>query len=607
MTALRARERPRAGRGPTSVRSTPRRDVVGRAVVAALACALLCAADNPMAANDAAMRAAEEKRYCDAAFIFLQLYSKTRDDLALYRAAEVARAADDRQLALRLYRLLLENHPGAEKKDQTEQKVVDIKALMQQSGIGTACVQPPKACGDWIVAPGEACDDGNLVDGDACQSNCTEIGCGNGIVESGEQCDDAGANSDAPNADCRTDCTLRRCGDGIVDNREECEAPELGCDVDDCIFGVELCVNLQGGGQECFRDISGGLTHGFTERAQPGNGASANDPYFDDVVLDCAATVDTQPIAGTGTTTICGTAVAHQVSGAGTNVVVVFTMRTLSVASTADIRFIGNKSVAFAVYGDVVVANGGHLNADGLTTINGSSARTACAGGNGSSGEAGGAGGSHGSLGGAGAIGNSLAGGAPNAVTATNPHTILEGGCRGGLGGDGAGQAPAPGAGGALQISSGARVIIDGFVSSNGAGGNRTGDGDGGGPGGASGGDVYVQAVKLLIGATGSITAQGGGGGAGGDGGGGDNGSTDPNDVANGGQDNKNDETSGGNGAGAAGDDALNAAQAGESGNNSQTAEGAGGGGGGVGRITLDVADCTLVDDSRVSPQEVCQ
>ena len=66
---------------------------------------------------------------------------------------------------------------------------------------------------------------------------------------------------------------------------------------------------------------AGGLAHGFTERAQPGNGASVNDPYFDDVVLDCSATVDTQPITGTGTTTICGTAVAHQVSGAGTNVV----------------------------------------------------------------------------------------------------------------------------------------------------------------------------------------------------------------------------------------------------------------------------------------------
>ena len=60
-----------------------------------------------VAMGDAAMRAADEHRYCDASFIILQLYGKSRSDLALYRAAETAFAADDRQLALRLYQFML--------------------------------------------------------------------------------------------------------------------------------------------------------------------------------------------------------------------------------------------------------------------------------------------------------------------------------------------------------------------------------------------------------------------------------------------------------------------------------------------------------------------
>jgi cysteine-rich repeat protein len=178
------------------------------------------AGDVPEGMTDAAMRAADEKRYCDASFIFLQVYEKTRSDLALYRAAETAWAADDRQLALRLYRSLLTNHPQAEKRETVEKRVVDLRALMQKSGSGTACVQPPPTCGDWIVAPGEGCDDGNLVDGDGCDATCRPTGCGNGTRSIGEQCDDGNA---IEGDGCDSNCTPSACGNGVKGPSEMCD------------------------------------------------------------------------------------------------------------------------------------------------------------------------------------------------------------------------------------------------------------------------------------------------------------------------------------------------------------------------------------------------
>lgn len=173
-----------------------------------------------VAMGDAAMRAAEEHRYCDASFIFLQLYGKSRSDLALYRSAETAFAADDRQLALRLYLSLLANHPQAEKRAVAEQRSKDLRKLLAESGPGNACVLPPKACGDWIVAPGEACDDGNLTDGDGCDASCVPTGCGNGTQSIGEACDDGNlADGDG----CDSNCTPSACGNGVVASGEQCD------------------------------------------------------------------------------------------------------------------------------------------------------------------------------------------------------------------------------------------------------------------------------------------------------------------------------------------------------------------------------------------------
>lgn len=173
-----------------------------------------------VAMEGAALRAAEEHRYCDASFIFLQLYGKSRSDLALYRSAETAFAADDRQLALRLYLSLVANHPQADKRAAAEQRIRDLRKLLAEDGPGNACVLPPKACGDWIVAPGEACDDGNLTDGDGCDATCVPTGCGNGTQSIGEACDDGNlADGDG----CDSNCTPSACGNGVRAPGEQCD------------------------------------------------------------------------------------------------------------------------------------------------------------------------------------------------------------------------------------------------------------------------------------------------------------------------------------------------------------------------------------------------
>ena len=192
---------------------------------------LLClGADDQLALQDAALRATADKRYCDASFMFLQLYTTTGYELALYRAAEVAYAADDRQLALRLYRTLMENHPDAHKAATAQGRVADLRALLDK-GPGVTCVLPPRTCGDWLVAPGETCDDGNIVDGDGCDGNCALSACGNGVRVPSETCDDGNVmNGDG----CDANCTPTACGNAARSEGEACDDGNAidgdGCD-----------------------------------------------------------------------------------------------------------------------------------------------------------------------------------------------------------------------------------------------------------------------------------------------------------------------------------------------------------------------------------------
>jgi hypothetical protein len=442
----------------------------------------------------------------------------------------------------------------------------------------------------------EVCDDFCLVNGDGCDANCTPTGCGNGVQTAGEQCDLGAQNSDAANSSCRTDCTQRRCGDGVVDGAfgEQCESG-AECNVAQCIFGTQVCVTAG-----CYLDI-GTLAHGFTEQAPPNNGATAQHPYFRDVVFDCTENVDVNTLMG-GFATICETAVPMQVS----EDVVVFTMRSLHVTSTGDVRFrdagtFGDRDVVFAVYGDVVVDAGGHFDVN-ANLLNSGAGERDCSGEAGALDDGGGGGGGHGTAGGRGGDAGGELGGAGGAPSLGNVHATLLRGCRGGDGGNGAGGG---GSGGVLQISSGGTVVINGIVASNGGAG---GVGLGGGGGGGSGGDLYVQAVRLVVGGTGALLAQGGSGAAGEGGVRGNNGTNNPATRATGGPGTGTSDGAGdgGAGAGGAGDGTLNPAAAGQS-LTSEDVAGAGGGGGGVGRIGVDVVVCNNLATTRFSPQPQCQ
>jgi cysteine-rich repeat protein len=443
---------------------------------------------------------------------------------------------------------------------QTE--VCDDGDAIDGDGCDSNCT--PTGCGNGVPTSGEECDDGNASNGDGCDDNCKITGCGNGVISPPEECDD-GNTSDGDS--CNADCLFPFCGDGAVNAGEACDG-QAGCG-SQCLFGEQLCVTDADGAQQCWLDI-GVVAHNFPQLAPPTDGAAPEHPFFDDVVLTCSTVVNTSNTVDT----ICGVPVQTAVNGSA----LLLVMRSLTVAASANIEFHGGHDVVFEVNGDVIIA--GQLRADAALNVNGAGARV-CASADPASSDAGAAGGSHGSAGGRGGdtLDSNMSGSLAGPVTGGSVHSELKRGCRGG--------APtvnnSGGAGGAIQISAGGVITLTGTVSANGGGGIS--DLLDGGAGGGSGGDVYLQARRLIFGSAGTLLAQGGAG-AGGDGEDGEDGAKSTFVTAQGGTA-FNGDGRGGNGAGGAGTGALIQAQPGGTGDH------AGGGGGGAGRIGLALADCS--------------
>lgn len=281
----------------------------------------------PPGLNDAGVRAAEERRFCDASSIFVQLHGSSRDPLALYRAAETAFAAGDYLAAIRLYRTLLDNHTSFERANVVESRLNELRAIVAEKGPGTACALPARICGDWIVSAGEACDDGNLKDGDGCDGTCMPTGCGNGAVTGDEICDDGNAN----NGDgCDDNCTNSACGNGAVATGEGCDDGNVvdgdGCDRN-CT--VSACGN---GVRAANEDCDDG-------NVEPGDGCSA------------ACSVEAPPRAFAWPVFFGG--VAGVVAGAA--VIVVGTLPALAHGDARD-RVIAAEELS-GVNPDVAVAN----------------------------------------------------------------------------------------------------------------------------------------------------------------------------------------------------------------------------------------------------------
>ncbi len=211
---------------------------------------VVVAAAAPPGLSEAGVRAASERRYCDASAIFVQLHGLNHEPLALYRAAETAFAAGDFVAAIRLYRTLLDNHPDFERAAVVETRVAELLVRVRDTGPGDACALPTRICGDWIVSAGESCDDGNIIDGDGCDATCMPTGCGNGQRTADEICDDGNAN----NGDgCDSNCTISACGNGAVGPSELCDDGNSvdgdGCD-NNC--SISSCGNgVRASGEGC--------------------------------------------------------------------------------------------------------------------------------------------------------------------------------------------------------------------------------------------------------------------------------------------------------------------------------------------------------------------
>ncbi len=204
----------------------------------------------PPGMTEAGVRAAKERRFCDASSIFVQLHGLTHEPLSLYRAAETAFAAGDFLAAIRLYRTLLDNHPQFERAAVVQTRVDELLVRVRDFGPGETCALPPRICGDWVVSPGEGCDDGNLIDGDGCDATCMPTGCGNGVRTADEVCDDGNiVNGDG----CDANCTFSVCGNGAVAVGEVCDDGNSvdgdGCDAN-CTLSV--CGNgVRASGEGC--------------------------------------------------------------------------------------------------------------------------------------------------------------------------------------------------------------------------------------------------------------------------------------------------------------------------------------------------------------------
>lgn len=354
---------------------------------------------------------------------------------------------------------------------------------------------------------------------------CTASGCG-------VSCDSGHIDCDG---DYRTGCDafVDMDGDGYADCKESCDndpnkqAPgACGCGTPDTDSDADGVADCKDGCPEDGTKTGPCLTYAP---------ANFNPKTIDwsaqpSTTLNCGTTtIDTSDPDGGGSQVAtlsnwCGTAPTPMVqSQSGGPDVVLIPLHGFTLASGNTLRVIGSRPLILAIDGDATIDGTVDANASGTTP--GAGGNWSCAGsqgGNGSGstarfgGASGGGGGGFGTKGGnagtADTDGSSSAGGGGGNSRGSSTLIPLYGGCAGGQAGDCA-TAGAAG-GGALQISAGGALDINGTVRANGGNGaTPCGSSDeGGGTGGGSGGGIFLEGLTVdTSGAT--IQANGGSGG----------------------------------------------------------------------------------------------
>ncbi len=256
----------------------------------------------------------------------------------------------------------------------------------------------------------------------------------------------------------------------------------------------------------------------------------------------------------------------------------------LEIATGSTLRLIGARPVILVSMKDITV----------FGTIRARSGAQDCgavgAGGTGGGGTFSQSGGGGGGFGSAGATGGTAVGAPVGSGGGVNGGVALRGGCPGGRGGNNSdGRAPG---GGAVQLIARNTVFLSGGVITAPGSGGRGGTAFQAGNGGGSGGDIKIEAVRVVA-TTGALASNGGGGGQQTYDGNGADGRDDATPAAGAGL-----IAFGGGGDGAAGATAATA------GGDEGVGVYGGGGGGGVGRIHINVAsDCDFGPGVIISPQ----
>ncbi|MBX7115854.1 MAG: putative metal-binding motif-containing protein [Myxococcaceae bacterium] len=374
----------------------------------------------------------------------------------------------------------------------------------------------------------------------------------------------------------------------------------------------------------CFADGGCGKVFPYTTSNFTEGQFVAVAPVRSDVLLNCAATLDTGALGSAvpGSVTLCGVQIpTGEIAQAGTSPAMLLGTHAFTVGDAGVITVVGERPLIIAASGSVVIR--GSILAGGQGTTPGPGGNQNCEAGTGAPGKVGMPGGSLGgnseiSCGGGGGAGlgtvgadggaalepNGAMGGQRGLAFGNAELSPLWGGCAGGQGGH-CGVLPLPllagvggSGGGGLQISSASVLTVTGLIASPGAGGQGGTSANSGGGGGGSGGAILLECTAFL--ASGSVTANGGSGGGGanvnGPGDGGVNGALRSlNPVLGGG---------GGStfgGAGGRGGAANGVCQVGTAGNVDHG--GGGGGGGAVGRIRINASvSCLSVMSAHFSP-----
>lgn len=467
------------------------------------------------------------------------------------------------------------------------------------------CTSPLNSCYQPVGMCSEALDGGcaytPVLLG---QGTCTD----NDACTFGDTCDGVGG--------CRP-------GDRPTCAARTCQVPAPGCEPDAGCLYTTLNNGTPCDGGFCVAGTCSPTPPVFAY--VPSNFAETNLPTsLGAFVVNCDdVTINTQLNADAGISLVqCDGGVTvppHTIVSNGGYPAVLLFMDSLSVGPAGRLRGRGTRPLIFAVRGNVTVEGAIEVNSfeNATTMARGAGANVNCSSGIGRNGRlggtpetagggGGGAFGSNGGFGSTGSGGGATLGGDAGVSFGNTTLVPLFGGCNGGNGGH-AGTTNlgrAGRGGGAVQISAGGTIRLEGNVSANGGGGEggltdtRTGGG-----GGGSGGAVLLECLGSLSSSLyGNVTANGGGGGEGSGFGGGFSGARGANGAI------ALTSAAGGATAACGGAGGNGAARNGGVTNGGPTTCGTdlpgGGGGGGLGRLRFNVYDggCNFDSQSWFSP-----